>query len=399
MTKVSSQPTLRPPIIAILLAIGIAVVLVCRVHAKPAGAVGLFGRIDVLACALIFSVPLAIRLASKLESLPRFHKLAAAAALLTIGELLFHLAQTLSVGDRSGEMALAFWRAFIVIPMTTAAVVGCYLLPKSRASVNLDLPRWIDLGLLGLALIVPAVYADAIADGIRSNLRQSLQNERLALAHRQTQQLRQLKPQWSVHGISVIRVEQELAARVADLTHQAAVPLADHASPLEIGRRVTVLVQLERNREALRLVEPLTQGKHMHPIALDYLALCYQRLEMAQESVTAYQNAVDYWNKQSDSGAKTKGLVSAYKGIGYGARRLQDRALEEQAYRRLVQIAPSAESHFLLAQCYREHQKSKLAAEHATIAVEFDSTFGEEAEAMLSTLETDHFGCLQIPRR
>jgi hypothetical protein len=72
--------------------------------------------------------------------------------------------------------------------------------------------------------------------------------------------------------------------------------------------------------------------------------------------------------------------------------------LEETSYRKLVARAPTAAHHFLLAQCYREHQKATLAAEHATTAIALDSQFREPGEALLSSLSMDHFGCLLVPR-
>ena len=247
-------------------------------------------------------------------------------------------------------------------------------------------------------MVVPAAYADAVATNLRTELQDSLNGQRLALAKRQADQLRQLKPHWKVHQTSIQRLQRELQQAVEQLHFEAADPLPNSAPLPLVGRRITVLVQLGRYREALQLAKPLTVGEHFHPIALDYCGLCYQRLEQPKKSLLAYRRAIDYWDAQPASDAQRRGLASALKGVAFAARRLEKRRLEEQSYRRLVDIAPSAESHFLLAQCYREHQKASLAAAHAGTAIELDPAYQQQAAGILSSLSRDHFGCLQVPR-
>jgi hypothetical protein len=77
---------------------------------------------------------------------------------------------------------------------------------------------------------------------------------------------------------------------------------------------------------------------------------------------------------------------------------LGDRRLEEQAYQTLVQLAPTAENHFLLATSYKEHQKTSLAAENAQLAAELDPQYAEQARSMLTQLSRDHFSCFLVPR-
>jgi hypothetical protein len=91
-------------------------------------------------------------------------------------------------------------------------------------------------------------------------------------------------------------------------------------------------------------------------------------------------------------------LASAWKGIGYAARRLSERSLEEHAYQELVKLVPSGENHLLLAQCYREHQKTQLAATHSSIAMQLNPSLRDESQSMMASMSSDHFGCLQVPR-
>lgn len=159
------------------------------------------------------------------------------------------------------------------------------------------------------------------------------------------------------------------------------------------------LMQLDRNSEALELLEPLTQGPNFQPISLDYQGLCWQRMECFRESLDAYQQAVQYWQTQPPTPRQRESLASAWKGVGFAARRLHERRVQVNAYQQLVEVAPSAANHLLLAQCYREHQQTRLASEHASIAEALDPSVQPQSQSMRSSMSTDHFGCWLVPRR
>lgn len=391
---------IRMPIIVAMLLVGLVIGLLQLLLPSPTPhAVGMFGRVDVLLCAVVCAIPLSKLIADKLASGTRLRSAAIAVGLVAVVGMVLTFVAALSLVDASGELSLVLWRGLVVIPAVTAVLLLCSMLFGRQPAPELGVPVWVwSLTLIALALVVPAAYADAVAESLRTELQQSLDGERLALAKRQADELRQLKPHWTVHDAPIQKLQRELGQAVDQLRSEAAEPLPTSATLPLVGRRITVLVQLGRYREALHLARPLTQGEHFHPIALDYCGLCYQRLEQPRESLEIYRRAIDYWDTQPTGNAQRRGLASALKGVAFAARRLENRTLEEQTYQRLVEVDPSAESHFLLAQCYREHQKTSLAAAHAATAIELDPRYQEQAAGILSSLSRDHFGCLQVPR-
>ncbi|SMP66980.1 hypothetical protein SAMN06265222_11076 [Neorhodopirellula lusitana] len=254
------------------------------------------------------------------------------------------------------------------------------------------------LTLVAMTIMIPAAYVDSVSEGIRIDLDKALQARRFGLASQHAQRLTQLHPEAVIQDQPIQSIHADITGQVQRLDATLRRPLSPRATSSERGRRVTVLMQLDRNEEAIRLLIPLTHGPRFQPISLDYLGLCYQRLERYQESLNAYQAAVAHWTSQPEDDRQKSSLASAWKGVGFAARRLNQRSLEEHAYRQLVETSTTAANHMLLAQCYREHQKTELAAQHTTIAAELDPELKTKSESMLSSISTDHFGCWLVPR-
>ncbi len=378
----------------------VAAVLFMSMFRSAAGnAVLLFGRLDVLACSLLLALPLAMRITEHFHATALWIKAALALLCGSISALLLQSAIGLTHSSGGSELTLTLWRTSVALLAMLGLGLFHHCLAQPRSTADVGLPAGaIHLLLLLAAVLVPSSYADAVADGLRSHLQQSLENQRTLRAYQQAAQLSQLKPHWKIGDVAVDRLRPQLQEAVERLLSEAQLPLGDSPSLSQLGRRITVLVQLERPQAALPLVRSLTAGPTPHPVALDFLGLCYQRLEQPNASLQAYRRAVEYWTEQPPSGNKSNGMASALRGIAFAARRLEDRTLEEVTYRELLQVAPTAEHHFLMAQCYREHQKTALAAEHARQASELDPAMSDSTNSILRTLSMDHFGCLQVPR-
>jgi len=66
----------------------------------------------------------------------------------------------------------------------------------------------------------------------------------------------------------------------------------------------------------------------------------------------------------------------------------------EAAYRQRLDLAPTAESHFLLALFYEDTQQSARAREHARLAMQLSpARFGERGRRLIDKLDSLHFGC------
>jgi tetratricopeptide (TPR) repeat protein len=210
--------------------------------------------------------------------------------------------------------------------------------------------------------------------------------------------LRRFNPSLTAANTDLATLESNLHDEKARLEAEVQHPMPRNLTLAMVGRRITALVQLDRNHEALGWIRPMMSGHNFHPISLDFYGLCQQRLEQPAESMRGYERSREHWERQPDSPAKNNAMISAYKGIAFAARQLGNRRLEEQAYQTLVQLAPTAENHFLLATSYKEHQKTSLAAENAQLAAELDPQYAEQARSMLNQLSRDHFSCFLVPR-
>lgn len=405
---------LRSSVAAMLVLVAAGSLL--ALNRSPAGhAILVFARLDVLACTLALSLPLALELLSRRRFNSVGRSVAAIFACCSAAVAVMAWASGIlapnSIGESFGLGEFNAIRAIVGLLLALAAAASANLIDKLMAGAvdreassegiciaERSVGRWqrtfIFTALWGL---VPAVYSHAVASDLQKSLSESLQGQRIALSAAQADALNQLNPQQSIDGDLVKVLLPQLDHHVAELRSRLESGPPPNSMP-EIAARITLLVQLERHSEALDWIEPLTHGARFHPVALDYEGLCFQRMQRFTDSLRSYRQSLEFWMSQPDSQAKTASLASGYKGVGFAARRLQMRLLEEQAYEQLVQIAPTGEHHFLLAQCYREHQKTVLAEEHFRAAATQDASLQSQVEEILATLAMDHFSCFRVTR-
>ncbi|QEG39041.1 tetratricopeptide repeat protein [Roseimaritima ulvae] len=382
----------------ILLAVAAVIAFFSWLSTAAGDAVPLFARPDVVACCVLASLPAGLRLRQRLQGQSRAVRAgiaAAAAAVALVGFQIIHLQIAAGLATR----ATWPWQVLVAGSATLAAILAASLRTPSQLQHRV-LPWSWDVGFLALLLAIPAAYNDSIAQGLHNDLQQSLNDQRVTRACRQSAQLMQLQPQRTIGELNVAGLQQELRQAQTQLQSQLESTPPQPHSLTAIGQRVVLLMQLDRHEQALVCLQPLLHGERFHPIALDYQGLCYQRMEQPQASLAAYQASAEYWREQiaQDADQPPEGLASALRGIGYAARQLNQRGLEERAYAELVAVAPSGENHLLLAQCYQEHQKTDLARTHAMAGKQLSPERSAQADKILSALTVEHFGCLNSLR-
>ncbi|MCM2373580.1 tetratricopeptide repeat protein [Aporhodopirellula aestuarii] len=376
-----------------------AVALICRLLTTPSGVMRLFARWDVLVVTLLAVAPLSILIVCRISWRSRWQSVSVSFVVTSITVIIAYTASSLEwMHDGSLVVSSLARTAFAVLVMLVVVMWVRVTATESWLSPFTGQSWGSKLALVVIAIMVPATYADSIAEGTRMELEKALQTRRYALASVYAARLGQLNPGSKIQQKPIAIAESELSRMVDELEASLQGPTSQRLSTSDVGRRVTILMQLDRNEEALRLLAPLTHGPRFQPISLDYSGLCLQRLERFQESLDAYQAAVDYWQAQKPDPRRQASLASAWKGVGFAARRLNERSMEEHAYRQLVELAPTAENHMLLAQCYREHQKTHLASRHLSIAARLAPERKGQSDSMLSSMSTDHFGCWLVPR-
>ncbi|WP_144059228.1 hypothetical protein [Rhodopirellula sp. SWK7] len=377
-----------------------AATLTCGQLATPSGVTRLFARWDVLMVALFAAAPVTLMIVSPVECTNRKQNAVACLGVIIAAVIILQLSSSLEIINRHGLIVASLSRSTVACAVTLVVVMLTRVIATASQSPLFLESSWAaKLTLISIALLVPAAYVDSVAEGSRIELEKALQSRRFALAKQHAEMLMQLHPNTEIQDRPLDAFREELDALVKDLDSATQRPLPRRPSSSELGQRVMILMQLDRNEEAMRLLSPLTHGPRFEPISLDYLGLCFQRLERFEESLHAYQAAVTYWKSQAMNERSRASLASAWKGVGFAARRLNHRRTEEHAYQQLVELAPTAENHMLLAQCYREHQKTRLASEHTTRAAQLAPEMQAQSDSMLSSMSTDHFGCWLVPRR
>lgn len=248
--------------------------------------------------------------------------------------------------------------------------------------------------MLLMAFFLPGAYANSVSKSIEEELAGSLSSNRLVRAYDQTSVLLAIDPAASIFGTPVVVLNQELEQSITRLTAQADSTAGSSAA---IGQRVIALMQLERNQEALELLESLAADPQSAPVAYDYCGLCCQRLKQYEESKQWYLKSRDFWNRQPPSPRRSQALLSAYKGIAFAERRLDHPLAAEAAYRDALVIAPTPELHFLLAKHYEEQQQTAMANTHVRKAMMLDpSTYQSRGKELIDKMSLSHFGCFNI---
>ncbi|WDQ18507.1 tetratricopeptide repeat protein [Rhodopirellula sp. P2] len=391
-----------PTVIAVLLAVR-------QLLLDHNGHLEWFGRDDVYAISMFAALPIGFAGARRADKNSRSSAFLLGACLLAGCLCLAVMSQGISLPESLLSITIA--RALLSCLTAFAVANLCVAIASPQPIPQLEpnairagqggpqvWPSWAWL-LFGTATIaIPATYTHSAAESLEKKLQESLSSNRVALAWKQCWQLRRFDPSVTTADSDLATLEGNLHEQKARLESVVQQPLPRNLTIAMIGRRITTLVQLDRNHEALGWIRPMMSGRHFQAISLDFYGLCQQRLDQPSESLRGYERSLQHWQRQADSPGKLKAMSSAYKGIAFAARQLGNRRLEEEAYQALVQLAPTAEHHFLLATCYKEHQKTSLAAENAQLAAQLDPTYAEQAQSMLAQLSRDHFSCFLVPR-
>lgn len=372
-----------------------------------------YGRDDIYAVSMLAALPIGFVGAMKVNQKSRSSAIVLGGCLLLASLCLAVISHGTSLNSllavTSARALLAFLAAFsaanLCLSIAPIEYPDCPARNDSEADAHLEgqgsnavLPTWTWL-LFGAATIaIPATYTHSVEESLEKSLTESLGSKRITLAWEQCWQLRRFNPTATAANMDLATLESSLHNERARLEEQVRRPIPRNMTMAMLGKRITSLVQLDRNHEALGWIRPMMSGRNFHPISLDYYGLCQQRLDNPDESMRGYERSLQHWERQLDSPSKRNAMVSAYKGIAFAARQSGNRRLEEEAYRSLVESNPTAEHHFLLATCYKEHQKTSLAAESAQLAARLDPLYAEQARSMLSQLSRDHFSCFLVPR-
>jgi tetratricopeptide (TPR) repeat protein len=246
---------------------------------------------------------------------------------------------------------------------------------------------------LALLVGVPSIYRQARCQHDLRLLTDLLEQSRFGEASSLSQSILRLDRDATLQGAPLTRVNAQLEQTVQALAARAAAPLAADAGDQERLARGQDLAMLGQTDAALQTLaaSPTLENS---PAACNLRGTIHETRREWQPARQWYEQARLGWHNQSPSPERTSGLIRAATGMGFAERKLGRYREAEAAYREVLSLAPTAESHFLLAQFYDDTQQATKAQSHARQAMALDpARFTQPGQQLIDKLITLHFGC------
>jgi tetratricopeptide (TPR) repeat protein len=253
---------------------------------------------------------------------------------------------------------------------------------------------WTLLAPAVLALVVPWVYREARWRHDLRELQGLLEQSRLGEAQPLATMLARLDNRAALSGVVPLkRLADEIDQTVSALQARAARPLAADAGDGDRISRAQDLAMLGRTDEALHVLAAAPALANS-PVACNLRGTIHETRRQWRQARDWYSKAKTDWEQEPDTPEQTAGLIRATTGIGFAERKLGRYREAEAAYQQVLALAPTADSHFLLARFYEDTQQASKAQQHARAAMSLDpGRYLQPAGVLIDKLVTLHFGC------
>jgi tetratricopeptide (TPR) repeat protein len=246
----------------------------------------------------------------------------------------------------------------------------------------------------GIAIAIPEAYVIAHCQHDSARLSQLMGQSRLGEAEQVALRLVQFNPRAMSDGKSVLGLVANLDRQLAQLRADVNVHLAPGATEQETLSYAQKLAILDRTDEALEILERIQPPS---PKVFNLLGTIRETRSEWQASLEDYRQAQTDWDTAQASPDRLAGLIRATTGVAFCLRKLGNYLAAEQAYQQLLELAPNAETHFLLAQFYEDTQQTKQAYRHVRQAMQLaPRRFQSSGQQLISKLTTSHFGCFNV---
>jgi hypothetical protein len=200
--------------------------------------------------------------------------------------------------------------------------------------------------------------------------------------------------QWRGFAMPIVAADLERSVRM--LEARVAVPLAPDATARDKLHRAGDLAMLGRNEAALGMLQSVPDTL-AGPEFDSLRGTIYETRSEWEPALASYRSAKANWEAQPPSSARTAGIVQATTGIAYCLRKSGRYAEAETSYQQLLELSPTADAHFLLAQFYDDAQQADKAREHTRRAMALaPDRYQQRGEKLINKLAEYHFGCLSV---
>jgi len=242
------------------------------------------------------------------------------------------------------------------------------------------------------AWLLPQVYLTARTRSDLERLDRLVDDMRLGEALPLARRIVDVDPQATLRGEPLAEVASRMADLLDDLRREANVALPASPSEEDVLARAEQFAILGETAAA---VELLTDHDLPGPAAANLLGTIYETRGDWSVAQRWYQTALDRVAADEENGERARGL----RGIAYCQRKRGRPAEAERTYLALLELSPTAETHFLIAQFYEDTQRADLARNHARRAMELSpAQYAVSGERLIQQLQTFQFGCWGVYR-
>lgn len=250
---------------------------------------------------------------------------------------------------------------------------------------------------LGLATCLPATYVIARCRQDVTRCQELLTQSRIGEAAIILQRLRVLAPGAQILGqpITHVALTADRSVRQLELAvAQTPSPKAPNEAWLQRARQFAMLGDTDAALSALAVIP--NPGAEAQLLA----GTIHETREEWRLAWQDYTDANDQWFTSTPSEARTAGRIRATRGIAYCLRKQGRYPEAERAYHQLLELSPTADSHFLLAQFYEDTQQTTLAKLHVRQAMDLaPERYGQSGQQLINKLAATHFGCFSLSEK
>jgi len=278
--------------------------------------------------------------------------------------------------------------------MFSASLAVMAALGRRESMVTTSVRRGVfAVSVAAFALVLcPAIYVNARCRNDLGRLDGLVDQLRLDQALVLAKNVATLDSELMLRGKPLPTVVASLEKAIHELEEQVAPPLAADATDAARMERARQLAMLGQTASAIDVLRPMQDAE-----ADNLRGAIYAARSEWDDGLAAYERAKIGYEARPASDARLAGLTRATTGVAFCHRRAGRYAEAEAAYQELLGIAPTADTHFLLAQFYDDAQQAKKAHFHARRAMEFaPKRYRERGEALIGKMSVFQFGCLRV---
>lgn len=299
---------------------------------------------------------------------------------------------------RSSFSGLVLLRTGLALVVASAACLSGRTLSSGSRMARIPRPAVLVGLTVTCGLIVPIAYTHERCEYHQKRVEELLGQYRLGQGERLASQLARALPDVTINGHPIKDTLVALQRELSRIRIAVEADLPSTALPVERIERGRLLAILGRHSAALIALKPLNPATQVRSDDRNTIATIYEACGEWQQSLRWYQAAAHQLRPASDMRPiEQAGLAIALKGIAY-CRRKQGHLNEASvAYEAALELTPTAEMHFLLAQFYEDNQYASKARFHARRSMLLDPfRYGTPGQDLIDRLMTSHFGCLSV---